>query len=814
MRALGGESAEVANRIEKELRTAAAESAGGMEQLLTKLRELDPASAEVAERIKMELAEAAKYTEGRFEQTLRKLRSMGPVGKSVADDLKKHLVNAGTLAEESIDDVIAKLREIDPAAAEAADGLYRRAQDAADKSETAFAKFGRSAAGQITAVAGSYLGVQQAIQVVIDLNRKVIETNRQAFESVKRQGEGDRKLLQVAGDDPADFQQLRTRADDLAKQHGISREEARNLVASARREGFEDSVDSIAANSQVIDVGVQTEVASKIPAIFKSEGITAEQAINATLTAANRSSVSTEELARAIPVASEGASMAGATASETLAVTAGISDQFNTPQTSADRVKALAMKIALDQGDAGTSIEDLQKKQKAESDRLQRASDSYRDLQERVGDIQRQIVEAARKDQEDQKQIQADIAAVQSNENLTPNEKETKVAKLRDRAAQMQEDQKFQSGTMQTRLERAQRDVSSFDQTQLVAKEIKPDAAREKLSGKGLIEPVRALMAMTAEQRESILGNDAESNTAYSLVAKNIEKIDSMQAEIEKQKQLAGSEGSAIAIKRAAAASDPRLSATREVAKSEIALEIEREQKRATAEGQLQTSTNQALTGAERRGDGAMAIAAGEMAGSAVSSVGGQTIAPLATSMVSQGALRSTMQLTTNPVSAAFGAYNLATSYRNASNDVQTMEAPIQPQGVPGGQVPVTPASTEGVVKRVPTLEEVSKAAGASRFARENNKPDAKELRAEYDRLSNANESNTPIQMPKSGESSSGMSAEQLRLMQEQNDLVREQNEILKAQKESAQKTADNTTPKKPPVTGGAAIARNARQPR
>lgn len=94
------------------------------------------------------------------------LRAMGPVGRQVAEELKQQLVAAGKLSEASIDDVVASLRKIDPAAADAAAAIHTRIDSAAKKGESSFARFGKSAIGQITAVAGAYVGVQQALTVV------------------------------------------------------------------------------------------------------------------------------------------------------------------------------------------------------------------------------------------------------------------------------------------------------------------------------------------------------------------------------------------------------------------------------------------------------------------------------------------------------------------------------------------------------------------------------------------------------------------------------------------------------------------------
>jgi len=584
MRQLGGESAEIASQIEKELKTAAIEAAGGMDALLAKVRDLNPASAEAAERIKAELAEAAKFGEGKFEDTLKKLRSMGPVGRQVAEELKKHLVASGQVVEQSIDDVIDKLREIDPAAADAARALHEKAEAAAGKSESAFRRFGKSAVGQITSIAGAYVGIQNAIQLVIDLNRKVIETNKEAFESVKRQEDGDRRLLQVSAD-ADDFQELRTRADDLAQTHGISREDARQLMFSARSEGFEDTTDFIASNQQVLDVTSQAQVAGQLPGLFQTEGLTGEQAIEGTFAAAKESRLSFEEIGSALPSASEGGALAGATSSETMAALSVMASRFGSASTAADRFKAFTSAVGMDQGDAGDTPEELAAKQEAEDDRAERAQRSFRTLEERVQDTRE------------------NIESVQAGPQTDATQK-----RLAD---------------LQKKLERAERAVAEFDQSTLQAQEIESSAPRESLAGKGFIEAVKALNAMPEEQRREFLGESQEVNAAFTIATEELQAIIDRQQTISDAMGRTGTDQAPTALAREAAAADPKLVTARDAARSEIALEIEREDKRAVTEGQRQRRKNDALRAAETSGASSTRIAAAEMVGETIEGFGG-----------------------------------------------------------------------------------------------------------------------------------------------------------------------------------------------
>ncbi|MEP0344354.1 phage tail tape measure protein, partial [Rhodopirellula bahusiensis] len=350
LRGLGGEAAKIAAGISADMKAADAEAAGDMNEILDRLKQIDPTVEQSANRVRQELAEAARFSEGKFEGTLDKLRSMGPVGKKVAEGLKADLVGAGELAEESIDDVIATLRKIDPAAAAAAKKLYTEIDDASTKGKGSFADFRDSAVTDIKQIVGAYVGVngvQAAIRGVIELNKKVLETNKQIFEGVKQQVDGKRRLLQVSTS-AEDFEALSDRADKLSTDYGLDREEARNLVFSARSEGFEGSLDFIASNDQAIDVESQAAVAGQVPTLFRSEGLTGEQAINATLAAAQNSRLSFEQIGGSIASASEGASLTGSTAAETAGSLAALASRFKSADTAADRIKAFALKLDLD----------------------------------------------------------------------------------------------------------------------------------------------------------------------------------------------------------------------------------------------------------------------------------------------------------------------------------------------------------------------------------------------------------------------------------------------------------------------------------
>lgn len=349
---LGDEGRQAAAVIEAELKDAERNAAAGMEGILAKLQELRPEADLSAEAIEAKLKAASEASQREFESTIETLRKLGPTGQQVADRLQNEMKAAGDSSEHSIDGVIAKLREINPQAATAAKSIYREIDKNNDKAKGSFKDLATSAGSELKSIVGSYIGIQAAIQTIIELNQKVIETNREAFSNLRRTESGDSRLLQVSTSQE-EFQLLRSNADRLASDYGIDREVTRDLVFRGKSENFADTLDFIGKNSQVIDVQAQAQVAGQIPGLFAATGekLTGAQAINQTLAGAAESRLSFEEIARALPSAAEGGSLAGASSDETIATLSVLASRFKSADTAADRIKALATKIGLDKGD-------------------------------------------------------------------------------------------------------------------------------------------------------------------------------------------------------------------------------------------------------------------------------------------------------------------------------------------------------------------------------------------------------------------------------------------------------------------------------
>ncbi len=129
-----------------------------------------------------------------------------------------------------------------------------------------------------------------------------------------------------------------------------------------------------------------------------------------------------------------------------------------------------------------------------------------------------------------------------------------------------------------TQLERARRDVAEFDREDLKVVEPKrTKPTRDSLAGLGLIKAVKALDAMTKEQRADFLGESQELNTAYSIMSDELKKIESTVGDIAKDYAEVGQGGGALQRRKELASQNTSIAARLAVNRSEIEKEITRE---------------------------------------------------------------------------------------------------------------------------------------------------------------------------------------------------------------------------------------------
>lgn len=332
---------------EKQAERAYQKLAAAEERLQQQSQQTGKVTGQTARQIAAANEAAASKSVYAYNQILRELRKQGPEGRAQAKAIEQYLRDTGQAGRRSMATVGAELRQLDPTAASVARKVTEDMRNAADTSSGAFTSFGQNAYSQLTSIVGGYVGIQQAIQTIIDLNEKVIETNREAFASFQQVAPSDRQLSQVLrpGETLAEF---RGKADTLAARYGMGREESRNLLFSARSEGFEGALDFIGAASVSIAPESQATVAGQVPGLFKGQNVTPAEAINAVLAGAQSSRLNFEDLTRAIPTLAASAAPGGSSFEETVGSLSVLASSFKTGEQAADRLSALAAKTNLD----------------------------------------------------------------------------------------------------------------------------------------------------------------------------------------------------------------------------------------------------------------------------------------------------------------------------------------------------------------------------------------------------------------------------------------------------------------------------------
>lgn len=214
--------------------------------------------------------------------------------------------------------------------------------------------FGTKAVQQLQRFQAGMSAVQTAFSLVASEWRELRALQENTLRSPERLFNADRALTQIALD-AQDLAALRDQADSLAGRYGISREDARRLIFSGRSEGFEGAVDFIAQHVGVVDPTAAAGVAGQLPTLFKGR-ITPEQAVNATLVAAEASRLNFEQVAAALPQAAEGAAVAGASPAETIAALSVLAGRFKSGETAADRLKGFGVAVGIDERFKGRGI--------------------------------------------------------------------------------------------------------------------------------------------------------------------------------------------------------------------------------------------------------------------------------------------------------------------------------------------------------------------------------------------------------------------------------------------------------------------------
>lgn len=162
------EATALAKVVGEEMQAASLRAEGGIDRLIQKIVAMRPEMASVVTKWRTDMSEAARYSEGRWKESLDVLRQAGPMGKKAADEIRRELVSTGEIVEQSFEEMLEPIYKLSPEIATQVAHMKGQFENMESSGTGAFGRIGRSAIAQATAIGGSYLGVQRAVQAVTD----------------------------------------------------------------------------------------------------------------------------------------------------------------------------------------------------------------------------------------------------------------------------------------------------------------------------------------------------------------------------------------------------------------------------------------------------------------------------------------------------------------------------------------------------------------------------------------------------------------------------------------------------------------------
>lgn len=251
--------------------------------------------------------------------------------------------------EKKTEDLKRKLAQVGKAGRKAGDDTTRSMKRATEQG------FGRA---QLTKIGKYAIGLGSVATAVGLITRGLSfmqQESTAALNTLRSLGDARRRLNQIATS-PEDLRALDERSSRLSKEFGVKPNVVKNLIFSARSEGFGPSVEFILRNKQVIDVATQATLAGQIPGLFPGSGLTSKESINLALVAAQQSRLNVEQITSGLPSVATGAGLAGSSPEETFALLSVLAGRLASGQQAADRGKAFGTKVGITPGLRGLGI--------------------------------------------------------------------------------------------------------------------------------------------------------------------------------------------------------------------------------------------------------------------------------------------------------------------------------------------------------------------------------------------------------------------------------------------------------------------------
>lgn len=229
----------------------------------------------------------------------------------------------------------------------------KKSAEQAEQSSKSVSRFATTAVQNVASMAAGWLSVSAGISAATKALADYQQQEERGRNETDKLAEARKQLLQVS---QGDFKELEKRADAASVRFGIDRVTSRNLLFTARSEGFEADFEKVAALNPITNPESAARIAGQVRTMFDKENLDTMSVINAVLKGARDSRLNIDQLTAALPQAGEGGRQQGATLDETVAASAVLASVFKSGETAGDRLKMLMSKMATNQTTAGRGL--------------------------------------------------------------------------------------------------------------------------------------------------------------------------------------------------------------------------------------------------------------------------------------------------------------------------------------------------------------------------------------------------------------------------------------------------------------------------
>ena len=154
--------------------------------------------------------------------------------------------------------------------------------------------------GSVTKIAGTYLSVRAAIDLVNNSNERSIRLMREAAEATQSLSTARMRLAQVSGGDPQVFSEMKRKAAQISAQTGISAAESNELVFAGQSSGFYNQIDGLVTAIEAVGPEATTLLAGKTTNLFGG-ALSPRQTISGAMAAAQQSDSDVFQIAQTLP---------------------------------------------------------------------------------------------------------------------------------------------------------------------------------------------------------------------------------------------------------------------------------------------------------------------------------------------------------------------------------------------------------------------------------------------------------------------------------------------------------------------------------